>query len=312
MTKLTSPPTEIPPGTEGGSCCLRSSTKGETKTLLVFMPETPDHRLSDVASLIGGRSPVPPVPWSGHERRSTHAVKTPLGRAQILGRLGVPSAECVTDNGTRTPARHPLGRRVSLANLSDGRRRRRCARPCGSLAFSRGAVNPQPWPRTAERPCKHAWGRRRRVLGLPSATTGTTLPAWSLRSTDYRGAMVFRSEPAGARVFVNGQQVGSYAPRSEQPLGGLPGRSLSRLRDINCGRPPFGWSRTSRRASSCALTQNYHASDQEASGQLHADHRITKRCHPRHRHLPVQDSSKLKCSVCSGPPPRMEGVESNL
>jgi hypothetical protein len=177
------------------------------EALLQFMPEAPDPRLSGVASPIGQRS-VTSNPSSGHERRSaSEPVTTPADRAQILRRLRRVLARCVPGHDIRNTARDRPGTHVSLVSAIGGA-------AVGAFAMWLFGVQPRGGQPTAmatdggatlpARASAPAVG-----LGLPSAPTGSTLPAWGPQSRDYRGAVVFQSEPLGAQVFVNGQQVGS-------------------------------------------------------------------------------------------------------
>jgi hypothetical protein len=181
--------------------------KGGDEAWLEFMPEAPDSGLSGVASPIGQLS-VLSVPSSSHERLpSAHPVQTPPDRAQIRRRMRRILARCVPGNGVRNTARHPPSRRVSLISAIGGA-------AVGALAMWLCGVQPRGGQPTAMATDGGATLQARASapavgLGLPSASMGSTLPAWGPRPTQYRGAVLFRSEPLGAQVFVNGQPVGS-------------------------------------------------------------------------------------------------------
>jgi hypothetical protein len=245
MTEPTPPPPEVLPATDEGILLPDVVfDEGAAEPLLEFMPEVrgvpeaADRRLSGVVSPIEHPS-VPLVPSSVPERRSPPSIKRPLDRAHLLGeRLRQVVRRCLPGMGIRNSARHPPVRHVSLISAIGGAavgalamwlfavRPAQVARDgqptvtATETALIRGATLPVPVPDASGSGAAVAGGATLQarasappvVLRLPSATTGIAdldRGPSPPRSMGYRGSVVFQSEPSGAQVFVNGQDVGS-------------------------------------------------------------------------------------------------------
>jgi hypothetical protein len=214
--------------------------EGGDEPLLEFMPEAPEYPIPGVTSPSEQVS-VPLVPSSGVERRPGHSVKIPLDRNQILVRLRRGLGRCLPSTGIRNTARHLARKHVSLISAIGGA-------AVGALAMWVFGVQPPPVARgdrpaavpVETRPMPDAAAPVHNdsdsgatvadaaalqppaptplaptppaVSGSATATTGNTSRARGPavpRRMGYRGSVSFRSEPAGAQVSINGQEVGS-------------------------------------------------------------------------------------------------------